>query len=203
MQQDPVGADLRTQPALVFMRPRLDPAITKPQPQQHLHWYTAVDALDDAHERRGPLVPRHKIDHPHSPIGRFVHGFQDRRLAPIAAPRRHPRPGGRQSPTPVPRVTEQRREASVAVESRPAEELHRTGTRDQCACPTIAHRRVLRDASRQSSPAARWRPDGGSPASREDGVARDKEGCMAARDPLLSGRRRNVATEALVQFKLT
>ena len=113
-----VGAGDRDQIVVVPAHPRHDMAVVEAQSQVHVHRHRPGDTFDDAHDVGLGASGWHEVDEAHRAFIGVPLGFEDQRVAPVAAARRAPTLGGRDLPASCFAVPEQRGETGRGVEPR-------------------------------------------------------------------------------------
>lgn len=148
-QHDRVGAGDRLHP--VFARELRDPrdreAVVEAQHEFHPHLHRAAPADDDAHELGPAVAGRHEVDDGHGAVRAFVIGFENQRVAAIAACRMRNRDvgGRRDQPATVLGCADERREAGARVEPGPAQPVDGAVFCDQRGRVAVADEGIVFD----------------------------------------------------------
>ena len=122
VKNDPARPGGGSQTGLVFelRHPGDRRPIIEAQRQVQSHRDVAAPSLDQTDDRRIRLADRHEIDQCHTAVRRLEHRFQHHCAIAVGAPDAGGRINGTDPPSPVFGCSQQSREASRAVEPRPA-----------------------------------------------------------------------------------
>ena len=129
--------------------PRDGGAIIKAQRQVQSHRDLATAPFDQTDDGRICLSDRHEIDQCNAAVGCLEHCLQHHRAFAVGAADAGGRIDGSDPPSPVLGCSKQGREASTAVEARPAQPIDGAVAAHESSGRAVADQRIIFDGQRQ------------------------------------------------------
>ena len=148
-QHDHVGTGDSPQHAVLEPSdPGNDCTVAEPQHELGAHGHLAPLANHETNHARTRSGQRHEIDQRDCAVAAFEASFQNQRIRPITTAHNGPAVPRRNLPVSVAIGAEQRREAGVGIEARPAQPIERAIARHQSGGLAIADQSVIFDTRR-------------------------------------------------------